>query len=587
MPLVINTNVAALNSQRQLIQSGNDMSQAMERLASGRRINTAADDAAGLAISNRMTSQIRGLNQAVRNANDGVSLIQTAEGAMDATTNILQRMRELAIQSANGIYADVDRQTLDAEVQQLKAELDRIATSTSFNGQLLLDGSLGEVDLQVGSQAYETITMNIPAMDINTLGGDAGGDIVGTTMSVDPTAMTIDGTGTNTLEINGQDVGDLSSATNMQELLDLFNTNVSGVTTTAFTEIVAASTGTGILRGGDTMDLTVHQLDGTINTYQIGDTGSMDELAARVGEITGGSVTGEINDAGLLVLSNSDGAAINVTYTGATAANTGITASAGIAINQAYQASLDFTSADGTGVTIAYGTTAVTNGAEVELGVNARTAVGDIQGIEVADGTESALAEGDVIINGITIDAVAIGADAFATVQNLADQINAKSAEHGVVATVAAGGTAADGVLSLNSVDGTEITIELTGAANATTTGLLETNNSATQGNSVADIQIATVDGAQESLAIIDTALETINDTRSQLGAISNRLEFTMGNLLNVVEKTEASRSRIMDADFAAETSELSRAQVLQQASQAMLAQANAQPQQVLQLLQG
>ncbi|WP_370978934.1 flagellin [Agaribacterium sp. ZY112] len=588
MPLVINTNVAALNSQRQLIQSGNDMSQAMERLASGRRINTAADDAAGLAISNRMTSQIRGLNQAVRNANDGVSLIQTAEGAMDATTNILQRMRELAIQSANGIYSDTDRKTLDAEVQQLKAELDRIATSTSFNGQFLLDGSLGEVDLQVGSQAYETITMSIPAMDIKTLGGDAGGDIVGTTMGVDPANVTLitGATAATTMEVNGQNVGDLTSATNMEELLDLFNSNVSGVTTTAFTEITAATAGTGILRGADTMDLTVHQLDGTVNTYQIGDTGSMEELVARIEEVTGGNVSAELNDAGLLVMSHSSGAAISVEYGGAaTVANTGITASADATLANAYQASLDFKSDDGNGVTITYGATAAPNA--TQLGVNSRTAVGDITALEVADGTESALAEGDVMINGVSIDATAIGTDAFDTIANLVTQINAKSAEHGVVATVAAGGTAADGVLSLNSVDGTEITIELTGAANATTTGLLETNNSATQGNSVADIQIATVDGAQESLAIIDVALETINDTRSQLGAIANRLEFTMGNLLNVVEKTEASRSRIMDADFAAETSELSRAQVLQQASQAMLAQANAQPQQVLQLLQG
>ena len=126
MPLYINTNVSSLNSQRQLVKSGMEMDQAMERLSSGKRVNNAADDAAGLAIANRQTSQIMGLGQAIRNANDGVSLIQTAEGALDETTNILQRMRELAIQSANGIYSDTDRATLDAEVQQLKSELDRI-----------------------------------------------------------------------------------------------------------------------------------------------------------------------------------------------------------------------------------------------------------------------------------------------------------------------------------------------------------------------------------------------------------------------------------------------------------------------------
>ena len=176
MPLVINTNVQSLNAQRQLVKSGDDLSQAMERLSSGKRINTAADDAAGLSISNRMTSQVRGLNQAIRNASDGISLIQTAEGALDETTNILQRIRELAIQSSNGIYNDSNRKTLDAEVQQLKAELDRIADTTSFNGQKLLNGSLGEVSLQVGAQSGEFIALNVGELSTSTLGAakDAG-----------------------------------------------------------------------------------------------------------------------------------------------------------------------------------------------------------------------------------------------------------------------------------------------------------------------------------------------------------------------------------------------------------------------------
>ncbi len=582
MPLVINTNVAALNSQRQLVSSGKDLAQSMERLASGRRINTAADDAAGLAISNRMTSQIRGLNQAVRNANDGVSMIQTAEGALDATTNILQRVRELAIQSANGIYSDTDRQTLDAEVQQLKLELDRIATSTSFNGNLLLDGSLGTVDLQVGSQANETITMSIPAMDIDTLGGDAGGDIVGTTMLGAPGSITnIDGTANDELFINGQSVGDLTTATNMKEVLDLFNTNVSGVTTTAYTEIVATATGTGILRGTDIMTLTLHQLDGSINTYQISDTGGMEELAAQVTAITGGAITGELNDAGLLVISNDDGAAINVEYTGATVANAGIGDSGGAGIAAAYQAALSFNSNDGNGVTVTYGT-GLSTADKQQIGANERASVGDITG--VIGTTQNAIPEGDIIINGVEVGAISVGANATLQGASIISAINLLSAEHGVVATNAAG------VLTLNSVSGDEVSIKHGASAAATIfsdTGLFETNSATTIGNSIGDVQIATVDGAQEAINVVDIALETINDTRSQLGAISNRLEFTMSNLLNVVEKTEASRSRIMDADFAAETSELSRAQVLQQASQAMLAQANAAPQQVLSLLQG
>src|SRR5690606_26860630 len=165
MSLVINTNVASLNSQRQLMNSGQALDRATERLSSGNRINSAKDDAAGLAISNRMTSQVRGLDQAIRNANDGVSLIQLAEGALQETTNILQRMRELAVQSANGIYTSGDRSTLNAEVQQLKAELDRISQTTSFNGLNILDGTVGKTSLQVGASSNQTIEFEIGKMD--------------------------------------------------------------------------------------------------------------------------------------------------------------------------------------------------------------------------------------------------------------------------------------------------------------------------------------------------------------------------------------------------------------------------------------
>src|SRR6187402_2631960 len=192
MALVINSNVPSLNSQRQLVGSGAALDRASERLSSGLRINSAKDDAAGLAISNRMTSQVRGLDQAVRNANDGVSMIQTAEGALQESTNILQRMRELAVQSSNGIYNDADRQTLNAETKQLKAELDRIAETTSFNGKALLDGSLGTTKLQVGSQANQTIDVTIGSFSANSLGGSSG-DLVGSDTTL--AAVTAAGTG--------------------------------------------------------------------------------------------------------------------------------------------------------------------------------------------------------------------------------------------------------------------------------------------------------------------------------------------------------------------------------------------------------
>lgn len=159
--LSVNTNVASLNAQNNLVKSQNQLSTALGRLSSGLRINSAKDDAAGLAISNRMTAQIRGLNQAARNANDGISLAQTAEGALDEVTNMLQRMRELAIQSANGSNSSADRDSLDDEFQELMSEISRIADNTTFNDQNVLDGTLGSVTFQVGAEAGDTITITV------------------------------------------------------------------------------------------------------------------------------------------------------------------------------------------------------------------------------------------------------------------------------------------------------------------------------------------------------------------------------------------------------------------------------------------
>ena len=161
MALIVNTNIASLNAQRNLGKSQSLLNKSMQRLSSGLRINSAKDDAAGLAISNRMTAQIRGLNQAARNANDGISLAQTAEGALDETTNILQRMRELSIQSANDTNTATDRASLQSEVNQLISELDRISSSTSFNGKKMLDGSFSGAKFQVGAEANQTISVSI------------------------------------------------------------------------------------------------------------------------------------------------------------------------------------------------------------------------------------------------------------------------------------------------------------------------------------------------------------------------------------------------------------------------------------------
>lgn len=578
MPLVINTNVAALNAQRQLVKSGNDMSQAMERLASGKRVNTARDDAAGLAISNRQTSQIRGLDQAIRNANDGVSLIQTAEGALDEVTNILQRMRELSIQSANGIYSDVDRSTLDAEVQQLKAEIDRIADSTTFNGQPLLDGSLSDVALQVGSEAYQTIDLEIQGFSTSSLGGSSG-DIVGEQTTGLAALTVIDAAAAaTTLYVNDIALSSLTAATSLNEALAVINSDLDGkgAEASSLVSVEATAAANGILTGG-TSSMTITLVDGNnlTQSYVLTDTSTLNELANKINADT--IVDAKISDGGKLILSAGNTLSITITdATGASGLPTAI---------QNYSLVFTDTSQAKSGVKVEMG--AVNDALVQDLGIDMQDDDGNLTGSVVADGDTAALNAGDLVINGVAIGAVADGATAAPHVTNVIQAINLLSEEHGVVAYAS---TAVGTTIELSSTRGDGVSIKYGENANATTlqaaTGLQE-RNALEGGGSVSGIRIDTAAGAQSSLDVIDIALEQINSTRSELGAINNRLDFTMSNLANVSEKTSAARSRILDADFASETSELSRAQVLQQASQAMLAQANAQPQQVLQLLQG
>ncbi|TQV84141.1 flagellin [Exilibacterium tricleocarpae] len=714
MPLVINTNVASLNAQRQLVKSGDDMMTAMERLSSGKRINTAADDAAGLAITNRMTSQIRGLNQAIRNASDGISLIQTAEGALDETTNILQRIRELAIQSANGIYNDENRATLDAEVQQLIAELDRISDTTTFNGQKLLDGSLGEVELQVGSNANETIEISIQAMDARTLGmGSTSVDLLGAEVTASLSTLALDD---GDILINGQSIGDFTgSIDTFQDLIDNINENVLGVEASGFTSLEGGTVGDGVLENGNTLRITVQSADGSGNNiFNITDTESMDELIEKINTVTGGVVSASRDDSGQLVISNDAGSTVLVTAidaagtssdaaativeqaTGLDLLDTGGTAQSDTAEGQVVLRSehndpitiergatgtladlnnLGFRENETAGVVNGVGLVQNSNGANEALLVgeltindvvidndNTDSLIGKIDAINRASDqtgvTANAFAQAtldltgvlfstitatrdNVNINGLNID---LAGSTITDSSTLASAINDATDQTGVTArvlgtrlvlesdqgainiaaastaantlvgtttglqditrvfvasggtfttsttTLSSGGTTGVAVqagLKLSSTNGNPISIELGDNADVARLGLVEANTVAggSFGTALKSVSVDTAGNAQRALAVVDRALDTINDVRSQLGAVNNRLDFTISNLMNVSENTAAARSRILDADFAAETAQLSRAQVLQQASQAMLAQANAQTQQVLQLL--
>ena len=381
MALSINTNVASLNAQRNLSTSQSKMADSLQKLSTGMRINSAKDDSAGLAISERMTSQIRGLNVAVRNANDGISLAQTAEGALSEVGNNLQRMRELAVQASNGTNSQVDRDALNAEFTQLQSEIQRVGEQTSFNGTKLLDGSFAGVQFQVGANAGETIGISSIA---NVQTGALGGSLTRTSANVNASALTSFATG---------------------------------------------------------------------------------------------------------------------------------------------------------------------------------------------------ISAGDVTINGVDIGAVAAAGNAQERAGQMAEAINRVSSQTGVGASY----DQTTGDLTLTSA----AAITVAGAANdAAITGFVNgTPGAATTTTGIGSLNLSSFTDAQQSLAHLDKALAEVNTSRGDLGAIQNRFSSTIANLQTTSENLSASRGRIQDTDFAAETANLSKGQILQQAGVAMLSQANQLPQTVLSLL--
>lgn len=386
MALTVNTNIASLNTQRNLNTSSNALNTSLQRLSTGSRINSAKDDAAGLQIANRLTSQVNGLNVAVKNSNDGISMAQTAEGALQQSTTILQRMRDLSLQSANGSNSDGERKALNSEVSELKKELNRISNTTTFGGKKLLDGNFGTTTFQVGSAANETISVKIDEMSTASLKGKY------------------------------------------------------------YEGSIAASTGPATASGTITVSGTVNGTDFSVDVAI-----ASGATAVQISQ----SVATAINDANI-------GVGAFVDDTGATTLVSG----------------------------------------------------------QNTDGTENAL-------SALSISGTVAGAGAGAY-------------------------TAATAVTE------TEMT----------------------------NIDVSTVQGAQESVIVIDQAIQAIDKQRADLGAVQNRFENTIGNLQNIAENVSAARGRIQDTDFAAETANLTKNQILQQAGTAILSQANQLPQAVLSLLQ-
>jgi flagellin len=614
MASVINTNVASLNAQRNLNSSQTALATSLQRLSSGLRINSAKDDAAGLAISDRFTTQIRGLNQASRNANDAISLSQTAEGALGEVTSNLQRIRELAVQSANATNSASDRAALDLEVQQRLSEIDRISSQTSFNGQKILDGTFGQAAFQVGANVGETITLDLSTsmrpnsigqlatatstIDLNTVASETAtsasyvtgvvadfdfstGDAIGSSLAFGALTDSTGGdvTSTYTLTLDAE-VG--------TDTLDIAVTGPVDATTFAAAFVTAGfgADGTGTV-AGFSLDLggqtTIAAALGADSLSVLRADG--DEI--QVTEATGGaaytsdpavnntttSTNGTVADVSANKVITVD-AGSDITLDGADEAANIVLLQAAL---ETQSAGTYLVSGDGAGaLTISTVATGAAETAPVIAGTDAATFTG---GTPVSTaGTDSATLviddAADFQIQLGSSTAVSVANGSYTTAQSIVDAVN----------TALAGNATAslntDGTMSIFS----DQDVTITGTDGLTTIGLPA---STVADGSLIGSNILDVASSNDIIRRLDSALTSISDLRSTFGAIQNRFESTISNLGTAVENLSAARSRIMDADFAAETAALTRAQILQQAGTAMLSQANAIPQNVLSLLQG
>lgn len=581
MAITVNSNVSALTAQRNLTNSSNALTTSMERLSSGSKINSAKDDAAGLQISNRLNSQIKGLGVAMKNASDGISMAQTAEGAMQESTNILQRMRELSLQSTNGSNSDSDRQSLQDEFTSLSGELTRISKTTSFGGRNLLDGSFGSTAFQIGANANQTVTFSLGDISSSALKGSySNASVDGEAM----TGLTAKATGSVVKEpvepeaaVESTYTGTAGPTTNLAGgaavsfdvsgttiTLDADYTNAEGVAAAINTQLE----GTGITAALSGGSVALTRADGTGISVTVG-TGSLDTVfGANPVEVAGTPAVTE-------GLANIEGASVigkagEFTVNGATVEMTDVNTVEEIltAISEAtdnkvtgevVDGRIVLTSSDGQDVKLADATG--NGGSLAALGLSAgesKAKLADATSITL-NGTEVKFKSGDDLDSIIT------------TINTASTGVTASKND--------------DGTLNLHSEK------DFTVADGAQGTGLAALGlaagqtNSVTQETTVSDLRIDSVEGSQTAIQVLDGAIAQIDKERSQLGAVQNRFNSTITNLSNIKENAAAGMGRIMDVDFAQETVNLTKQQILQQAGTSILAQAKQIPQAALSLL--
>jgi len=680
MVMSVNTNISSLNAQKNLATSQSKLATAISRLSSGMRINSAKDDAAGLAISTRFTTQINGLNQAVSNANDGISLAQTTESALNEVTNNMQRIRTLAVQSANATNSISDRAALDAEVQQRLAEITRISQQTTFNGRHVLDGTFGNAAFQIGANVGETISVNLSqgagASQVGQIATSATSDI--SSMFASPAGLNL-AAGDLTVKIGSGAAVNVAAGNyaDAASLITAINAAASGIaaagTGAAAGEIVISNSSTtdqivfggsaattlglgtiGVATAGATNPGTAAStnlgaaITGAFNaiTLQAGDftldgvdvTGTFKdstELAARINAVKTGLATVDGTDH--IQLTNTSGADIVVagavatrlglngtaTNGGPAVTATATTASDVTANKNAVEASGANFTINGSNVTGVFndaatlktlidnagisnltvtvngtdldfsnsGSSAVTFGGDLSLPLPASVAAQSTGSATPTtatstgvDGAVSAPSSGASPLVLATNDLKIGGSDmagSYDSAQELVDAINSKG-----IAGVSAYYDADSKSVHLNS----QSALVVDGAKAGSGAGQLGFSGAGSTaiavGSNLAASDVKTVAGANDTISRIDAALNTISSMRSDLGAVQNRFDSTIANLQTISQNLSASRSQIQDADFAAETANMSSANILQQAGVSVLAQANATTQSVLKLLQ-
>lgn len=606
MALSINTNISSLTAQRAIADSKNDLETAMERLSTGSKINSASDDAAGLAMTQRMTAQIKGLNMAIKNSSDGIAMTKSIEGAIAEVSDMLQRMRELSIQAANGTNSASDRSYLQDEVNLLIQEITRVSANTRYNGSLILDGTFINKQLQVGIEEGEHINFSVDSVAANQIGAHTlvgngvNPETPGATAPVNPITTAED------IEIFGYlgtKVIEASTEDTARETAIKVNLSSSDTGVRAYAKTFAA------LSSGDTTSRTYNI---KINDYQTGNfvisSTDVNDAVEAINRISGASGVTAKAENNKVVLFDADGDDIRIENTkigsefvdlvveklgedglvsnvigqpvrlgeGASSTNTLATFTQETGTLTKY-ASKEHSISDGT-TTIKFTADADPTAAELQDGFRAATGYDSFKY--------------DIGISGTTITFTAREPGVIQTAEKPILTADAAVDDEGALtdgtAGVSADATRVSGTLKFVSAMSFSVEQAGDGADHATTPkGYFNAGSQTATLIDLTQVKISTEAGASDAISIIDAALDKVAQMRSDLGAVENRMEHTISNLMNIAEKTADSRSRLEDADFALESAQLAKNQVLQQAGTSMLSQANQMSQLVMELLRG